>query len=173
MPLIDGGRIYGGLEEYTDHQGNKGCRATGAYAFLTKSDRRSRTGAGGLPKCPECEPSVQPEGMGEIAAGGGKPQAGHLIGYWGKGTGQDVRNLVALHGRANARMASKVESFGWKHLTGDNKLFMSVVPIYGDPHSAVPTTVQVGMTAYGPQGNIVDTFSCTAINSKTGIGSTC
>ncbi|MFE5096310.1 DNRLRE domain-containing protein [Streptomyces sp. NPDC056638] len=173
MPLIDGGRIYGGLEEYTDHQGNKGCRATGAFAFLTKADRRSRTGAGGLPKCPECEPSVQPDGMGEIAAGGGNPQAGHLIGYWGKGTGQDVRNLVALHGRANARMASKVESFGWKHLTGDNKLFMSVVPIYGDPHSAVPTLVQVGMTAYGPQGDIVDNFSCTAINSQTGIGSTC
>ncbi|MFJ7494648.1 DNRLRE domain-containing protein [Streptomyces sp. NPDC097727] len=173
MPLIDGGRIYGGLEEYTDHQGNKGCRATGAFAFLTKADRRSRTGAGGLPKCPECEPSVQPDGMGEIAAGGGNPQAGHLIGYWGKGTGQDVRNLVALHGRANARMASKVESFGWKHLTGDNKLFMSVVPIYGDPHSAVPTLVQVGMTAYGPQGDIVDSYSCTAINSQTGIGSTC
>ncbi|MGW4701190.1 golvesin C-terminal-like domain-containing protein [Streptomyces sp. NPDC004285] len=173
MPLIDGGRVYGGLEEYTDHQGNKGCRATGAWAYLDQSDRRSRTGAGGLPKCPECEPSVQPDGMGEIAAGGGKPQAGHLIGYWGGGTGQDVRNLVALHGRANARMASKVESFGWKHLTGDNKLIMSVVPIYGDPHSAVPTLVQVGMTAYGPQGDIVDTFSCTAINSQSGIGSTC
>ncbi|WP_079044715.1 MULTISPECIES: DNRLRE domain-containing protein [unclassified Streptomyces] len=173
MPLVDGGRVYGGLEEYTDHQGNKGCRATGAWAFLTKADRRSRTGAGGLPKCPECEPSVQPDGMGEIAAGGGSPQAGHLIGYWGKGTGQDVRNLVALHGRANARMASKVESFGWKHLTGDNKLFMSVVPIYGDPHSAVPTLVQVGMTAYGPQGDIVESYSCTAINSPTGIGSTC
>ncbi|WP_446473716.1 golvesin C-terminal-like domain-containing protein [[Kitasatospora] papulosa] len=173
MPLIDGGRIYGGLEEYTDHQGNKGCRATGAYAFLTKADRRSRTGAGGLPTCPECEPSVQPDGMGEIAAGGGEPQAGHLIGYWGKGTGQDIRNLVALHGSANRRMASKVERFGWKHLTGDNKLFMSVVPIYGDPHSAVPTLVQVGMTAYGPQGDIVDTYSCTAINSQTGRGSTC
>jgi hypothetical protein len=80
-PLIDvGGRIYGGLEEYTDHQGNKGCRATGAIAFLTKSDRRSRTGAGGLPKCLECEPSVEPDGMGEIRAGGGRPQAGHLIG---------------------------------------------------------------------------------------------
>lgn len=173
MPLIDGGRIYGGLEEYTDHQGNKGCRATGAYAFLTKADRRSRTGAGGMPKCAECEPSVQPDGMGEIAAGGGNPQAGHLIGYWGKGTGQDVRNLVALHGRANARMASKVESFGWKALNANNKLFMSVVPVYGDPHSAVPTTVQVGMTVYGPQGNITDTYSCTAINSPTGIGSKC
>lgn len=173
MPLIDGGRIYGGLEEYTDHAGNKGCRATGAYAFLTKDDRRSRTGANGLPKCPECEPSVKPDGMAEIAAGGGKPQAGHLIGYWGGGTGQDIRNLVALHGRANARMASKVEAFGWKHLTGDNKLFMSVVPIYGDPHSAVPTLVQVGMTAYGPSGDIAETFSCTAINSKSGIGSTC
>ncbi|MFF5919869.1 DNRLRE domain-containing protein [Streptomyces flavochromogenes] len=172
-PLIDGGRIYGGLEEYTDHQGNKGCRATGAFAFLTKADRRSRTGAGGLPRCPECEPSVQPDGMGEIAAGGGEPQAGHLIGYWGKGTGQDVKNLVALHGSANRRMASKVERFGWKHLTGDNKLIMSVVPVYGDPHSAVPTLVQVGMTAYGPQGDIVETFSCTAINSQSGVGSTC
>ncbi|MFP8941101.1 DNRLRE domain-containing protein [Streptomyces fenghuangensis] len=173
LPLIDGGRIYGGLEEYTNHQGKKGCRATAAFAFLTKSDRRSRTGAGGLPRCPECEPSVKPDGMGEIAAGGGKPQAGHLIGYWGKGTGQDVRNLVALHGKANRRMASKVERFGWKHLTGNNKLIMSVVPVYGDPHSAVPTSVQVGMTAYGPQGNIVDSFSCTAVNSPTGIGSKC
>ncbi|MFE0648297.1 DNRLRE domain-containing protein [Streptomyces sp. NPDC059534] len=173
MPLIDGGRYYGGLEEYTDHTGRKGCRATGAYAFLTKDDRRSRTGAGGLPRCPECEPSVDPEGMEEIRAGGGEPQAGHLIGYWGKGTGQDVRNLVALHGSANRRMASKVERFGWKHLTGDNKLFMSVVPIYGDPHSAVPTIVQVGMTAYGPGGDVVESYSCTAINSPTGIGSTC
>jgi hypothetical protein len=173
MPLIDGGRIYGGLEEYTNHQGQKGCRATGAFAFLTKADRRSRTGAGGLPKCPECEPSVKPDGMGEIAAGGGDPQAGHLIGYWGKGTGQDIRNLVALHGSANRRMASKVERFGWKHLTGDNKLIMSVVPVYGDPHSAVPTSVQVGMTAYGPQGNIVESYSCTALNSPTGIGSKC
>ncbi|MFJ9575462.1 DNRLRE domain-containing protein [Streptomyces sp. NPDC101191] len=173
MPLIDGGRIYGGLEEYTDHTGRKGCRATGAWAYLDKDDRRSRTGANGLPKCPECEPSVSPEGMEEIRAGGGKPQAGHLIGYWGAGTGQDVRNLVALHGRANARMASKVEAFGWKHLTGDNKLIMSVVPVYGDPHSAVPTLVQVGMTAYAPNGDIAGTFSCTAINSQSGIGSTC
>jgi hypothetical protein len=111
--------------------------------------------------------------MGEIAAGGGDPQAGHLIGYWRKGTGQDVRNLVTLHGSANRRMASKVERFGWKHLTGNNKLIMSVVPVYGDPHSAVPASVQVGMTAYGPQGNIVDSFSCTAVNSQTGIGSKC
>ncbi len=173
MPLIDGGRIYGGLEEYTNHQGDKGCRATGAFAYLTKSDRRSRTGANGMPKCPDCEPSVSPDGMGEIRAGGGEPQAGHLIGYWGKGTGQDVRNLVALHGSANRRMASKVERFGWKHLTGGNKLSISVVPIYGDPRSAVPTLVQVGMTAYGPTGDITDNFSCTAINSPTGIGSKC
>ncbi|WP_405987970.1 RHS repeat-associated core domain-containing protein [Streptomyces sp. NBC_00986] len=172
-PLIDGGRIYGGLEEYTDHQGNKGCRATGAIAFLTKSDRRSRTGAGGLPKCSECDPSVDPDGMEEIRAGGGDPQAGHLIGYWGKGTGQDVRNLVALNARANARMASKVEAFGWKSLNKNNSLFMSVVPLYGDTHSAVPSTIQVGMTVYGPGGGIVDSYSCTAINSKTGIGSKC
>ncbi|WP_345039401.1 hypothetical protein [Streptomyces sannanensis] len=46
------------------------------------------------------------------------------------------------------------------------------VPIYGDPHSAVPTLVQVGMTANEPNGEIVDTFSCTAIHSRTGIGST-
>ncbi|MGJ3560728.1 hypothetical protein ACR6C2_29225 [Streptomyces sp. INA 01156] len=84
MPLIDGGRFYGGLEKYTNHQGQKGCRATRAYAFLTKSDLRSRTGAGGVPKCPECNPSVDPEGMGEIRAGGGDPEAGHLIGYWGR-----------------------------------------------------------------------------------------
>ncbi|MFE1520201.1 MULTISPECIES: hypothetical protein [Streptomyces] len=51
--------------------------------------------------------------------------------------------------------------------------FMSVVPVHGDPHSAVPALVQVGMTAYGPQGDIVDTYSCTAINSPTGRGSTC
>ncbi|MFF2066693.1 RHS repeat-associated core domain-containing protein [Streptomyces sp. NPDC058200] len=73
MPLIDGGRIYGGLEAYTNYQGNKGCRATGAFAFLTKSDRRSRTGANGMPKCPECNPSVSPDGMGEIEAGSLKP----------------------------------------------------------------------------------------------------
>ncbi|MER6085155.1 DNA/RNA non-specific endonuclease, partial [Streptomyces sp. NPDC001833] len=173
MPLIDGGRIYGGLEEYTDHQGSKGCRATGAIAFLTKSDRRSRTGAGGLPKCPECEPSVEPDGMGEIRAGGGRPQAGHLIGYWGKGTGEDVRNLVALNARANARMASKVEAFGWKALNRNDSLFMSVVPVYGDTHSAVPTTIQVGMAVYGPRGRITDSYSCTVVNSRTGIGSTC
>ncbi|MGA5870465.1 DNRLRE domain-containing protein [Streptomyces cinereoruber] len=173
LPLIDGGRIYHGLEEYTGHSGQKGCRATGATAYLTKSDRRSRRGAGGLPKCPECEPSVSPDGMNEIKAGGGKPQAGHLIGYWGKGTGQDTRNLVALHGRANAKMAGRVEAFGWKHLTGGNQLIMSVIPIYGDPRSAVPTTVQVGMSAYGPSGNLAGTFSCTVNNTKTGDGSTC
>ncbi|MEU0157622.1 RHS repeat-associated core domain-containing protein [Streptomyces sp. NPDC006261] len=173
MPLIDGGRIYGGLEEYTNHTGSKGCRATGAFAFLTKADRRSRTGANGMPKYPECEPSVSPDGMGEIKAGGGEPQAGHLIGYWGKGTGQDVRNLVALHGSANRRMASKVEHFGWTALNKGNTLSISVTPIYGDPRSAVPTIVRVGMTAYGPPGSIVNSFSCTAINSGTGIGSKC
>jgi hypothetical protein len=31
---------------------------------------------------------------------------------------------------------------------------MSVVPVYGDTHSAVPATVQVGMAVYGPQGRI-------------------
>lgn len=121
-------------------------------AFLTKSDRRSRTGAGGLPKCPECEPSVEPDGTGEIRAGGGRPQAGHLIGYWGKGTGEDARNLVALNDRANAWMASKAEAFGWKSLNGNNSLFMSVVPVYGDTRSAVYTTIQVGMAVYGPRG---------------------
>ncbi|MGW2766229.1 golvesin C-terminal-like domain-containing protein [Streptomyces sp. NPDC001275] len=172
LPLIDGGRTYFGLEEYTNHQGNKGCRATGAFAFLTKSDLRSRTGAGGVPRCPECNPSVDPEGMEEIKAGGGDPEAGHLIGYWGKGTGRDVRNLVALHSKANARMFSKVERNGWSELRKGNSLIISVVPVYGDPHSAVPTTIQVGMTAYGSQG-YQKSFSCTAINSKTGSGSTC
>jgi RHS repeat-associated protein len=172
MPLIDGGRIYGGLEEYTNHQGQKGCRATGAIAFLTKADRRSRTGANGIPKCPECNPSVSPDGMEEIRAGGGEPQAGHLIGYWGKGTGQDVRNLVALHGTANRRMASRVERFGWTALNRGNTLIMSVIPVYGDPHSAVPTTVQVGTAEYR-NGGIVGSFSCTAVNSRTDNGSRC
>jgi hypothetical protein len=81
--------------------------------------------------------------------------------------------LVALNARANARMASKVEAFGWKSLSGNNSLFMSVVPVYGDTHSAVPTTIQVGMTVYGTRGRITDSYSCTVINSKTGIGSTC
>ena len=69
-------------------------------------------------------------------------------------------------------MASKVESFGWKALDSGNTLFMSVVPVYGDPHSAVPTSIQVGMTAYG-NGGVMETYSCTVVNSRTGIGSTC
>ncbi|GGU98776.1 hypothetical protein GCM10010275_41820 [Streptomyces litmocidini] len=70
-------------------------------------------------------------------------------------------------------MAGEVGSFGWKYLTGDNEPFMSVVPIYGDPRSTVPTLVQVGVTACGPQGDIVERHSCTAVNSRTGIGSKC
>lgn len=66
-----------------------------------------------------------------------------------------------------------MELFGWKALNRNKSLFMSVIPVYGDPHSAVPTIVQAGMTEYGPQGGIVGSFSCTAINSKTGIGSKC
>ncbi|MFF7713669.1 hypothetical protein ACIOWI_07125 [Streptomyces sp. NPDC087659] len=42
-------------------------------------------------------------------------------------------------------MASKVEAFGWKSLSGNNGLIMSVIPVYGDLHSAVPAAVQVGM----------------------------
>jgi hypothetical protein len=64
LPLIDGGRIYGGLEEYTNHQGKKGCRATGAFAFLTKSDRRSRTGAGGSAEVPRMRAVRQSGGNG-------------------------------------------------------------------------------------------------------------
>lgn len=173
LPAFDGGRMYHGLEQFTDHSGKKACRATGATAFLTKADRRSRTGAGGLPKCPECNPSVSPEGMDQIEASGGEAEAGHLIGYWGKGTGKDVKNLVAMYGRANRRMASKMERYGWTHLTGNNQLIISVVPVYGDPHSAVPTTIQLGMTTYGPGGNIVNHYSCTAENTPRSSNTGC
>ncbi|MGW0121499.1 golvesin C-terminal-like domain-containing protein [Streptomyces sp. NPDC003327] len=172
-PAWDGGRMYFGLEEYTDRSGKKGCRATGAIALLSKADRRSRTGAGGLPKCPECDPSVDPEGMDQIRNSGGEAEAGHLIGYWGKGTGKDVKNLVAMYGRANRRMASKMERYGWTHLTGNNRLAISVVPIYGDPHSPIPTTIQLGMTTYGPGGNIVNSYSCTAENTPRSSNTGC
>lgn len=91
----------------------------------------------------------------------------------GQGTGADTRILVVLHRRANARMASKVERFDWQALHSGNQLFMSVTPVYGDPRSAVRTSVQVGMTVYNGDGQIKDSFSCTAVKSKTGFGSTC
>jgi hypothetical protein len=57
------------------------------------------------------------------------------------------------------------------HEDHDLQLEYWVVLVYGDPHTVFPATVQVGMTTYGPQG-VVETVSCTAVNSKTGIGST-
>jgi RHS repeat-associated protein len=172
LPLSDGGRTYGGLEEYTDHLGNKGCRATGATANLTKSDRRSRNGAMGYGMCAECEPSVMPDGMPEILMGGGDPQAGHLIGYWGKGIGDDTRNLIAMYATANQKMASRVERKAWTALDKGNSVFMSVVPVYGDNNSAVPTEIKVGITIYGSQGP-AQSLSCTVVNSPTGDGTKC
>jgi hypothetical protein len=66
--------------------------------------------------------------MQQIAAVNGNPQAGHLIGYRGGGTGKDVRNLVAMYGSANSRMAQKVEKYGWQSLSAGNSLYISVIP---------------------------------------------
>lgn len=46
-----------------------------------------------------------------------------------------------------------------------------MVLVFGDPDPVVPATVQVGMTMYGPQ-RVEEAVACTAVNSKTGIGST-
>ncbi|MFJ9006315.1 RHS repeat-associated core domain-containing protein [Streptomyces canus] len=93
-----GHAVYLPRERYYDTREQRyECRATGVYGLLDQSDYNKGRKAPGT----NTNDSTQPPGMNEIRDMGYVPANGHLIPAAAKGSGIDLRNLVAEYEKAN------------------------------------------------------------------------
>jgi hypothetical protein len=104
-------------------------------------------------------------GMDEIP----DPQIGHMIGYVMGGSGRDPQNLVPLHTKTNSPdMYNKAERPIRNAMLAKKWTAVRVTPIYGNPNSGVPTSLDYTYTIFGSKP-----VHCTIINQPTKGGTTC
>ncbi|WP_251066910.1 LamG-like jellyroll fold domain-containing protein [Streptomyces sp. ISL-36] len=142
-----GHAVYLPRERYYDeHEGSYQCRATGVYGLLDMSDyNKGRTHPG-----TNTNSSTRPPGMNEIEAQGHTPANGHLIPAAAKGSGIDLRNLVAEYEATNTPYLNHgVEREIRNTIKSGKKLSISVIPHYGNTKSGIPTTLEYN---YGVPG---------------------
>ncbi|WP_078954273.1 LamG-like jellyroll fold domain-containing protein [Streptomyces globisporus] len=131
---------------YDDHEGSYQCRATGVYGLLDMSDYNKGRKHPGT----NTNGSTRPPGMNEIDAQGEKPANGHLIPAAAKGSGIDLRNLVAEYEATNTPYLNHgVEKEIRNTIKSGKQLSISVVPHYGNAKSGIPTTLEYN---YGVPG---------------------
>ncbi|MFI2739189.1 LamG-like jellyroll fold domain-containing protein [Streptomyces sp. NPDC018711] len=142
-----GHAVYLPRERYYDeHEGSYQCRATGVYGLLDMSDYNKGRKHPGT----NTNSSTRPPGMNEIEAQGHTPANGHLIPAAAKGSGIDLRNLVAEFEATNTPYLNHgVEKEIRNTIKSGKQLSISVVPHYGNAKSGIPTTLEYN---YGVPG---------------------
>ncbi|MFF5969892.1 RHS repeat-associated core domain-containing protein, partial [Streptomyces sp. NPDC012769] len=145
---------------YDDHEGSYQCRATGVYGLLDMSDYNKGRKHPGT----NTNGSTRPPGMNEIDAQGHTPANGHLIPAAAKGSGIDLRNLVAEYEETNTPYLNHgVEKEIRNTIKSGKKLSISVIPHYGNAKSGIPTTLEYN---YGVPGEWMK--HCVIRQSPTG-----
>ncbi|MFF7194572.1 DNA/RNA non-specific endonuclease [Streptomyces sp. NPDC008079] len=91
---------------------------------------------------------------------------GHLIGFAMGGSNTDTRNFVPLYQEANQWMYTYAERPVVKAVKAGGHVYVEAYPEYGDPNSAVPTSI-----SYHTQGDVEE--ECVIENNPTGAGSRC
>ncbi|MDL2082236.1 DNA/RNA non-specific endonuclease, partial [Streptomyces sp. GXMU-J15] len=107
------------------------CVATGAFANLTAAD---------YTKPPRPGLSFPLPGLLDLPKL--NRARGHLIGYALGGSNKDTRNFVPMYQTANDRMFKKAESIVLNSIQKGGSQFVQVIPVYGDPNSAIPTKIK-------------------------------
>lgn len=112
-----------------EHAGQ--CVATGAFASLTQADYtpppRKKLGfpLPGLQTLPSLDRA-----------------RGHLIGFAMGGSNSDTRNFIPMYQTANQSMYDHAEGLVVDSIKSGGRQFVHVVPVYGDPASAVPAKLK-------------------------------
>ncbi|MFB7469853.1 LamG-like jellyroll fold domain-containing protein [Kitasatospora sp. NPDC056184] len=115
------------------------CRATRVFALLDKSDYCYKRRCDGV----NTNSSTQPPGMSEIAAEGETPANGHLIPAAAKGSGIDLRNLVAIYQKTNTPyLSSGVERDIIQAIKKGKHVAVSVEPTYRNANTGVVESLE-------------------------------
>ncbi|MEU4266808.1 LamG-like jellyroll fold domain-containing protein [Streptomyces sp. NPDC026092] len=156
-----GHAVYLPRERYYDNfERSYQCRATGVYGLLDLSDYNPGRKHPGT----NTNDSTKPPGMAEMASLGHTPANGHLIPAAAKGSGIDLRNLVAEYRATNTPYLNHgVEKDIRDTIKSGKKLSLSVVPHYGNKNSGIPTTLEYN---YGVPGEWMK--HCVIRQSPTG-----
>ncbi|MFE6919192.1 RHS repeat-associated core domain-containing protein [Streptomyces rubiginosohelvolus] len=135
-----GHAVYLPRERYYDSfEGSYQCRATGVYGLLDITDYNKGRKAPGT----NTNGSTQPPGMNEIRSNGHVPANGHLIPAAAKGSGIDLRNLVAEYEETNTPYLNHgVEKEIRNAIKSGKRLAISVIPHYGNAKSGIPSSIE-------------------------------
>ncbi|WP_424920067.1 LamG-like jellyroll fold domain-containing protein [Streptomyces sp. wa1064] len=135
-----GHAVYLPRERYYDSfEGSYQCRATGVYGLLDITDYNKGRKAPGT----NTNGSTQPPGMNEIRYNGHVPANGHLIPAAAKGSGIDLRNLVAEYEETNTPYLNHgVEKEIRNAIKSGKRLAISVIPHYGNAKSGIPSSIE-------------------------------
>lgn len=124
---------------YDSFEGSYQCRATGVYGLLDITDYNKGRKAPGT----NTNGSTQPPGMNEIRYNGHVPANGHLIPAAAKGSGIDLRNLVAEYEETNTPYLNHgVEKEIRNAIKSGKRLAISVIPHYGNAKSGIPSSIE-------------------------------
>ncbi|MEW9512519.1 LamG-like jellyroll fold domain-containing protein [Streptomyces bacillaris] len=137
---LTGHAVYLPRERYFDtFENSYQCRAVGVYGMLDKTDYNPGRKAPGT----NTNSSTQPPGMREIESQGATAANGHLIPAAAKGSGIDLRNLVAEYEKTNTPyLSSGVESDIRRAIKADKHVQISITPHYENSGSGIPTTIE-------------------------------
>lgn len=137
---LTGHAVYLPRERYYDaFEKSDQCRAVGVYGMLDKTDFNPDRKAPGT----NTNGTTQPPGMREIRSQGHMPANGQLIPAAAKGSGIDLRNLVAEYEKTNTPyLSTGVERDIRQAIKAGKHVQLSVTPRYGNVESGVPTAIE-------------------------------
>lgn len=139
---LTGHAVFMPRERYKDNTSNRyECRATRVFALLDQSDYCKGRKCAGV----NTGKAQVPPGMDEIRNEGGDIEAanGHLIPAAAKGSGIDLRNLVAQYEKANTPyLSTGVENDIVQSIKKGNHVAVEIEPHYRNPNSGVPETLE-------------------------------
>ncbi|MFG2753770.1 LamG-like jellyroll fold domain-containing protein [Streptomyces xanthophaeus] len=157
----NGHAVYLPRERYFDNfEDSYQCRATGVYGLLDLDDYNKGREYPGT----NTNSSTKPPGMREIESKGHVAANGHLIPAAAKGSGIDLRNLVAEYEKTNTPYLNHgIERDIRKAVKGGTPIAISVTAHYDTEGTGIPTRIEYN---YGIPGQYVK--HCVVHQSPTG-----
>ncbi|MFF9647208.1 LamG-like jellyroll fold domain-containing protein [Kitasatospora aureofaciens] len=139
-----GHSVYLPRERYwDDFEQSYECRAVGSYGFIDSTDYNPKRAEPGS----NTNSSTVPPGMDEIRSQGHTPANGHLTPAVAKGSGIDLRNLVAEYEKTNTPyLSTGVELDFRRAMKGNKHIAYSITVIYENKNSGIPTKLDYNYT---------------------------
>ncbi|MER7773146.1 LamG-like jellyroll fold domain-containing protein [Kitasatospora sp. NPDC096140] len=139
-----GHSVYLPRERYwDDFEQSYECRAVGSYGLIDSSDYNPNRAEPGS----NTNSSTVPPGMDEIRSQRHDPANGHLTPAVAKGSGIDLRNLVAEYEKTNTPyLSTGVELDFRRAIKGNKHIAYSITAIYENKNSGIPTKLDYNYT---------------------------